>query len=179
MTSASKFKDEVLETLKKKVFNALESKKKAMCSEDDEYNDTFEKGFESLYFEQLEDFNEAIAIANKLGLAFMMDAAELELLIDEKNDNDDIEEFYRRLEDIGLDYEDDEDNDLDENTILKKVSPDQKRKNKLFYKKNKVSLRLKAKKFRKSIAGKKLKKRAKRMKKLNKTSTGSRITRKS
>jgi len=139
----------------------------------------FEQGHEELYFDDVDDFKAAISIANDLSLEFMIDEAELELLISLSNSEEALDNFYDRLEEYGLDFNDEEDEyELDEKALLKKIKPADKRKAKLDYKKNKGKLKLKAKKFRKSAAGKKLKRKAKLMKKRGKTSTGKRITRK-
>jgi len=67
---------------------------------------------------------------------------------------------------------------IDEFTArLKRIKPQDKLKAKKNYRKNKSKLKLKNRKFRRSAAGKKLARKAKRMGKLGKTSTGKRIVR--
>lgn len=76
--------------------------------------------------------------------------------------------------------EGEEEEELEEAPMAKKakrISPAVKAKRKRLYRKNKAKIKLKSKKRRKTSSFKKQQKKAKRMKKSGKTSTGKRITR--
>lgn len=99
---------------------------------------------------------------------------------DENNlSEDQAETIMEMIEDIELEYEDlnEEEDFLDEAPAAKRIKRDRQaqRERRKKYRKNKAKLKMKAKRYRKSAKGKMMAKKAKRMKKTGKTSTGKRI----
>lgn len=133
------------------------------------------------FIEQLEE-EELDDSVYEMIIEFMLDL-DFDSLTDDQQDmyNEIMEELFGD-EDPWWEDEDYDDEDADLNEAfrkLKKTSPAEKAKRKRLYRKNKAKIKMAAKKRRKSASFKRYQKKAKRMAKQGKTSTGKLQTRRS
>ena len=130
----------------------------------EEKMETFKEIFEGI---DTDEEIECDDLAEKM-FNFIEDTVDIDNLDDERSD--DFDEILSMMEN----YEDED--ELDEAAIRKKIKPGDKRARARAYKKNRATLKRKAKKYRKTAKFSRYKKKAKRGSKRGKTSTGKRKT---